>query len=173
MEIWKDIPGYEGYYQASNIGNIKSLVFQCNLTHKKYSREKLLKQKIGKDRCKRVELWKEGKHKTWLVHRLIGMTFLGIPSEKLTINHKDGNRLNNKVENLEWCSIKENIRHAFRNNLINSQIKVKIVNKITGTVIFPSSLSEGSKIIGRNYRYISECLRGGKRENDLYKWELV
>lgn len=173
MEIWKDIPGYEGLYQASSLGNIKSLKFQCNLTGKKYPREKILKQKIDKWKNKRVELWKNGEHKTWLVHRLIGITFLGIPKEEITINHKDGNRLNNKVENLEWCSIKDNIRHAFRNNLINTQIKVKIINKITGAVIFPSSLSEGSKIIGKNYRYISECLRNGKKENDLYKWELA
>lgn len=172
MEIWKDIPGYEGYYQASNLGNIKSLIFQCNFNNKKYHREKILKQKTTKDRCKRVELWKDGEHKTWLVHRLVGLTFLGEPKEKLTINHKDGNRLNNNVENLEWLSVKDNLLHGFRNDLF-PQTHTLLTNKITGEMVETHSMSEASQKMGKNKGYVSNCLKRGKNENEVYTWVIA
>jgi len=172
MEIWKDIPGYEGLYQASNLGNIKSLIFQCNFNNKKYHREKILKQKITKDKCKRVELWKNGEHKTWLVHRLVGLTFLGEPKEKLTINHIDGNRLNNNLDNLEWLSLKDNIIHGFENGLYH-QRHVILTDKATGKKIEVRSMSKASKMIHQHIKYISSNLQRGKTENEFYKWELV
>lgn len=172
MEIWKDIPGYEGYYQASNKGNIKSMLFQCNLTGKKYPRERVLKQKIDKDKNKRVELWKNGENKTWLVHRLIGITFLGIPKEKMTINHKDGNRLNNNLDNLEWLSLADNIRHGFKTDLY-PQKHVLLTNKITGKKEIMLSMSQASKYIGKKVKYISDAIRNNKQENEIYKWELI
>lgn len=68
--------------------------------------------------------------------------------------------------------MKENIQHAFRTGLQN-QIKVKIEDKITGTIIYPSSLSEGSKLIGQNQGYLSSKLKASKCENERYKWELI
>lgn len=172
MEIWKDIPGYEGYYQASNKGNIKSLQFQCNLTGKKYPREKVLKQKIDKDKNKRVILWKNGKSKTWLVHRLIGITFLGEPKEKMTINHKDGNRLNNNIDNLEWLSLNENILHGFNNGLY-PQPHILLTNKETNETIERRSMSEASRTMKKNVGYISSKLKQGKFENKQYSWKVV
>lgn len=172
MEIWKDIPGYEGYYQASNKGNIKSLKFQCNLTGKKYPREKILKPKTDKWKNKRVDLWKNGEHKTWLVHRLIGITFLGMPKEKMTINHKDGNRLNNNLDNLEWLSLAENIRHGFKTDLY-PQKHILLTNKITGKKEIMLSMSQASNYIGKKVKYISNAIRKNKQENEIYKWELI
>lgn len=171
-EIWKDIPGYEGYYQASNLGNIKSLLFQNNVYNKKYKREKILKQKRSKDNTMRIELWKDGEHRTWLVHRLIALTFLENGNKNLTVNHKDGNRLNNNVENLEMVTLKENIQHAFRTGL-QHQIKVKITDKITGTIIYPSSLAEGSKLMNKNPGYLSIKLKKQQYEDDNFFWEKV
>lgn len=171
MEIWKDIPGYKGYYQASNLGRIKSLLFQNNLYNKKYRRDKILKPKETKDRCLRVELWKEGQHKTYTVHRLIGMTFLSNDNiEKLTINHKDGNRLNNNVKNLEWVTLADNIRHGFENNLYSHQKKTKITDKKTGNEYIFNSMSKASKYIGHGEKYISDKVRKNILENELYKW---
>ena len=174
-EIWKDIPNYEGYYQVSNLGKIKSLLFQNNVWNKKYKREKLLKQKLDKYKNYRVELWKDGTHKTFLVARLVAFTFYkeDINNNALTVNHMDGNRLNNKLDNLEVISLKENIQHAFRNGLNHTQIKVKIIDKITGTIIYPSSLAEGSKIIGQNIGYLSAKIKASTFENDKYRWELL
>lgn len=173
QEIWKDIPDYSGYYQASNLGRIKSLTFQNNLLNKKISREKILKPKVSKDKCLRVNLWKDGKHRTYLVHRLIATTFLeNLINTRMTVNHKDGNRMNNNINNLEWVSLKENIQHAFRSGLQN-QIKVRIEDKITGTIIYPSSLSEGSLLIKQNKGYLSSKLKNNCFENKKYKWWLL
>jgi len=174
-EIWKDIKGYEGYYQASNLGRIKSLLFQNNVWNKKYKREKILKPKITKNGCSRVELWKDGKHKTYLTYRLVAFTFFekDMNNTDLTVNHIDGNRLNNNLSNLEIISLKENIQHAFKIGLQHSQIKVKIENKITGTIIYPSSLNEGSNLIKQNKGYLSAKIKNNIFENDCYKWEVL
>ena len=109
-----------------------------------------------------------------LVARLVAFTFYSedINNHELTVNHKDGNRLNNKLENLELITLKENIQHAFRTGLQN-QIKVKIEDKITGTVIFPSSLAEGSKLINKNIGYLSACMKKNKFEDEKYKWRKI
>ena len=173
MEIWKDIPNYEGYYQASNLGRIKSLLFQNNLNNKKYKREKILKPKLTKDNCSRVELWKDGKHKTYLTYRLVALTFLGKPEEGMTVNHKDGNRLNNNIDNLEWCTRKENIQHAYRTGLYKNQKKVKIENIENGSINNFRSLAEASKFIGKNRGYLSEQIIKNNFSNKTYRWELV
>jgi hypothetical protein len=117
-EIWKDVPGYEGQFQASNLGRIKSL------------------KRLGAwvERIRKLHLNKKGNYweicitdkcgryfKTMLkVHRMVASAFIPNTEEKPTVNHKDGNRLNNYVENLEWCTQKENMQHAWRTGLISS-----------------------------------------------------
>lgn len=169
-EIWKDIPGYEGLYQASNLGNIKSLWFYSNIQKKRYKREKILKKKRDKENNYRVELWNNKEHKTWLVHRLIGITFLGIPEENMTINHKDGNRFNNKINNLEWLSLADNIRHAFRTNLMSYQKHTYVIDKKTMILKNFNSMSKASEYINHNSGYISGEIKKGRTENDKYIW---
>ena len=176
QEIWKDILDYHGY-QVSNLGRVRThnKVSYTEKHGERHWKNRILKYK-GKT-CKtgyRVDLWKDGKPKTLLVARLVSFTFndKDINDHTLTVNHIDGDRLNNNLENLELISLKENIQHAFRTGL-QHQIKVKIEDKITGTIIYPSSLSEGSKLIGNNQGYLSECIKKDKFENKRYKWELV
>ena len=173
MEVWKDIPNYEGYYQASNLGRIKSLLFQNNLNNKKYKREKVLKPKVTKDKCSRVDLWKDGEHKTYLTYRLVALTFLGKPEGEMTVNHKDGNRLNNNIDNLEWCTRKENIQHGYRTGLYKNQKAIKIENIKDGGINCFRSLAEASRFIGKNKGYISEQIIRNRYANDSYRWELV
>jgi len=115
-EIWKDVPGYEGKYQVSNLGNIKSLA--KSLKNGKTKEEKILSIKgtCGNGYYK-ITLSKNGKLKTWLVHKLVAQSFLYKPDYKVEINHKDGNKLNNKIDNLEYCTSSENKLHAFRTGL--------------------------------------------------------
>lgn len=111
QEIWKDIPGYEGFYQASNLGFIKSI---------KSKNHKILKGCLNETGYHRVAFVLNGKFKTHLTHRLIASTFIKNEQNKPEVNHIDGNKLNNSVENLEWCTRQENIEHAVKNKLFNN-----------------------------------------------------
>lgn len=175
-EIWKDIPGYEGY-QVSDFGRVRTHN-KTTFTEKhgvRIWKNRILKYKSQNIRTGyRVDLWKNGKPHTMLVARLVAFTFYNqdINNHKLTVNHMDGNRLNNKLSNLELITLKENIQHAFRTGL-QHQIKVKITDKITGTVIYPSSLAEGSKLMGRNPGYLSRKMKEQQYEDNNFFWKKV
>lgn len=125
VESWKDIGGYEGIYQVSNLGRIKSLVGWNGKGYVK--REKILnpyKQKSGKNYYRSVvKLKKYGNSKDFKVHKLVANAFIDNPNGYTVINHKDGNPLNNNVDNLEWCTQKQNVDHAIENELKFYQIK--------------------------------------------------
>lgn len=146
-EIWKPIPNYEGYYEASTTGKVRSV-----------ERTIILKDKLGKDRpcvfkgrelktCTRkyhstnsmprlqVVLSKDGVAKPIDLHRLIALTFVENKNGYETVNHIDGNPLNNSADNLEWISREENIRHAFKNNLIHTMKPVAMLNPDTREVL--------------------------------------
>ena len=114
MEIWKNIENFEGFYQVSNFGNIKS----CN----RIVNGQLLKGKTRKPRLKngyyRISLQKNMKRQEFGVHKLVSMMFIDNPENKPIVNHKDGNKLNNHVANLEWVTYSENSIHAHKNDLI-------------------------------------------------------
>ena len=114
MEIWKDVAGYEGLYQVSNLGNVKTLerfyYSGRNHTIRKVQKSMLLKQQTNKDGYRTVGLTKDGKQKYTLVHRIVAQAFIinDDPENKTLINHKDEVKTNNVVDNLEWCTPKYN-----------------------------------------------------------------
>ena len=115
-EIWKDIPDYEGLYQASNLGRIKSLK-RYVITKHGYQLpviQKILKQRTSNCGYKRVELNRNGKGKLYSVHRLVAKTFLKDYNEKLQVNHKNGIKSDNNVLNLEMVTPSENQLHSYR-----------------------------------------------------------
>jgi hypothetical protein len=114
-EVFKDIPEWEGVYQVSNIGRVKSLprtIVSC--TGKVYNRkERILKQTTNEDGYKIVYLSKDSKDFSYGVHRLMAKAFLLNPEGKPMVNHKNAVRSDNFIDNLEWCTNAENIQHSF------------------------------------------------------------
>lgn len=108
MEIWKDVVGYEGLYQVSNMGRIKSF-------HYDRVNGRVLKPGWAGCGYLKVGLWQDGKRKCMLVHRLVAIAFLGPPpSPDHEANHKNGDKTDNHVENLEWITHSGNTQHAYR-----------------------------------------------------------
>lgn len=119
QEIWKQIKGFEGHYDVSNFGQVKSL----ERTKQNGNRvvrvpSRILKQ--AQTNYPSVSLWIDGKLKVTKVHRLVACAFIDNPENKPEVNHKDANRQNNCVDNLEWVTRKENCHHAKVNNLMPS-----------------------------------------------------
>ena len=124
-EIWKEIEGYEGKYEVSNLGNVRSL---------KYARSnkvKLLKQ-ASDHGYKRVNLFKNGKRKSHWVHRLVAIAFLPNPNNLPQVNHKDENKTNNRMDNLEWCTIKYNMNYGTRNERQSKSLSKRMTGKYKG-----------------------------------------
>ena len=128
IEIWKDIKGYDGDYQISNLGRIKSLMF---------GKEKILKSRKDTNGYYGVVLYKNHKKYSKRIHRLVLENFNPIENmDKLEVNHKDGIKSNNILENLEWCDRLKNERHAYeiglknKNGINNPQSKLKNNNII-------------------------------------------
>ena len=161
MEIWKDIPGYENIYEVSNYGRIRTNKNKTTYTEKHGIRkwkQRVLKFKgANKNTYKtgyRVSLWKNGKSKDFLVARLVACTFLNKPLDtKLTVNHIDGNRFNNKIENLELITLSDNIKKAFENNQYK-QINISIKNIETNEIKDFTSFSSCSRYLNRCRNYI-------------------
>lgn len=131
-EVWRNINGYEGYYQISNIGRVKSLERRrYNGSGYYVQKVKILRQSITTTGYIKVELSKEGTKKSMKVHRLVAIAFIENPENKPDVNHKDGNPFNNNLSNLEWCTESENLNHAVKIGLkktfkINKEVLVEL-----------------------------------------------
>lgn len=170
MENWKDVPEYEGIYEVSDQGRVRTKLGKTTYTKRHGVRkwkQRYLKNKTPKGREVRVSLWKDGKEKTWLVHRLVALAFIPKVDGKEYINHIDGNPKNNKVENLEWCNHTENNNHAFDNGL-NKSNQILLVDKKSGAPHLFRSFSKASEFLGKNTGYLSNLKKRGKFELENY-----
>lgn len=178
-EIWKDIEGYEGFYQVSNLGQIKSLdrYIKCKNGAERYMKGRILNHTVNKKRrgyCE-ISLHMNGKEKRYKVHRLVALAFLPNPYNKPEVNHKDEDKENNRVDNLEWVTSKENANHGSRNKRcgIPSKKKIKQIDKEGNVVkIWDSSIDAG-KILNISSSGIRNCTCGRTKTYLGYYWEKV
>ena len=171
MAEWRDIPGYETLYQASDDGQIRTCEGKTTRSarfEKRVWKQRIMKQKVRKRSCSsrnsdaRVCLWKDGKEKTFLVARLVAMTWCDGYRECLTVNHIDGNSMNNRADNLEWVSISENVKKGFETGCFRALQCPVTLSSGESNLTF-RSMSEASRYLGHTPQYISYCISHNRK----------
>ena len=171
-EIWKDILGYEGKYMVSNWGRVKSL------NYNRTGKERILKAGDNGNGYLEVILFKEGKGKHYKIHRLVAQAFLENSKGYNEVNHKDENKQNNCVENLEWCSRSYNNNYGTGNkkraekSTNNPKISKAVIgiNKVSGEIREFPSIMEASRQLGIPNSNICACLKGRQKSAGGYVW---
>lgn len=165
MEHWQPVVGYEGLYEVSDQGRVKSL---------KFGKEKILKPWKTPDGYLKVSLRKDGHTKQTYVHRIVSEAFIPNPNNLETVNHKDEVKTNNVASNLEWMSQKDNINYGTRNKRMSEALskQVQMFDKSTSELLatFPS-LSEAKRVTGINQSNISQCCNGKLKSAGGYAWK--
>ena len=158
-EVWKDCKGYEGLYQVSNLGRMWSVKGQRYFTGSVNNRGYYATTLTAKN----------GKRKTEMIHRLVALAFLDNPNNYPQINHKDENKLNNCVDNLEWCDAKYNINYGTRNARVAKTQSKKI--RCVETGIIYDSIKEAEEQLGLSHGQITKVCQGKKKTTGGYHWE--
>lgn len=152
QEEWKAIDGYENLYLISNTGKVYS-----------ERTKRILKENYKEDRYYRVRLSRNGIQTKKRIHRLVAEAFIPNPLNKPFVNHIDGNRRNNHVDNLEWCTHSENMNHAVENNLLTNNMEFRLIHINTGIQYEFVSGIRASRFLKRSKSYVTDSYRLGRR----------
>lgn len=181
-EIWKDIKGYEDWYQVSNFGRVKSLerTFIDKSGHKQHIKERIRKPSTDKDGYLYVLLYKgSGKGRKFLVHRLVCGAFYENPKNKPQVNHINEDKADNRASNLEWVTAKENCNHGTRTARMAKAVaktKSKPVGQYTRDdklIKIWQSTIEVQRQLGYYHSSIGAVARGERKTAYGYVWKYV
>ena len=162
QEIWKDIPGYEGLYQVSNLGRIKSFRIWTGTMY--VNKEHILIPQLGKRGYYCIGLSKNGKSKTTAIHRVVAKAFIPNAKNYKFVNHKDENKLNNNANNLEWCTKQYNTEYSLAIPITQYDINGNYIAKY-------KSSKEAYRILNINYSHINECCNGKRKSAGGFIWK--
>ena len=182
-ETWRPVVGYENYYSVSNLGRVKSIIRIVENKNSKILRgERILKQSVKKNGYLSVPLQVNKNKKNFMVHRLVAAAYLPEKNGNLHVNHKDENKSNNNIENLEWCTQKYNNNYGSRNERISKANKGKIIgDRPDLSVIFKSMVSNGAfgakkvyKVDMQDYSIITvyDSISQAAKDNNLFKTQI-
>ena len=172
-EIWKDIAGYEGLYQVSNLGRVKSLPRERKTYGKRTykTKEKLMNFPLSEAGYQRVTLSKNGKQRGYFVHRLVAIAFLENENCYPVVNHINGNKLDNRTENLEFCTQSHNVKEAYRIGLETKEGKrIKQYTKNMELIKQWDSVSEAQRSLGIEATNIVKCCKGKGKTAGGFVW---
>lgn len=178
-EIWRDVPNFEGLYQISNYGNIKSLDKYVNSgikNNKKVKRKGRILKQYNKQGYLQISLTKNHKRYYFKTHRLVASAFIENPNNLPQVNHKDENALNNHVDNLEWCTAKYNCNYGSRNknirkNIRGKNIKVNQYDINNNFIRSYNSIKEASEINKCSFNTIRRyCSNITKDDNYIWRY---
>ena len=164
MEIWKDIPDYEGLYQVSNLGNVRSMNYH------KSGFVKLLTPTLIVG-YPRVMLSKNGASHGFLVHRLVAIAFIPNPHGYDCVNHKDESRTNNRVENLEWCTKAYNNTYGTSQKRHAMTLSIPILQILNGVVVKKWDSIKDVVAFGYNASNVCQCCKGKRYSHKGYEWK--
>jgi hypothetical protein len=175
-EIWKDVIGFEDAFQVSNLGRIKRKAFNFNIFNgvNSFRKAHIVKPQLRVGGYYHVSLSYKGKVYTKLVHRLVAMAFIPNPNNYPQVNHKDEDKANNCVENLEWCTAKYNSNYGTRverhKRLVGKTVR-QIDSEIGICIKTYFSMGEASEKTGIDRGSINNCCLGNRKSAGGYKWE--
>lgn len=186
IEIWRDVPGWEGMYQVSTFGRVKTMerMIKSNCNNFRISEERIKEVELRKDGYTATLFCRNSKVTQYKIHRLVGIAFMPNPENKRDINHISGVRSENRLENLEWATRSENKLHGFRigmtkptclgifgkdHHLSKPVLKIDIE---TGNIIERyDGLMDASRKTCLGFREISACARGKRQSYNNYLWQ--
>lgn len=172
MEIWKKIKEFNNY-SVSNLGNIRrdEYYIKDSIGRNQYKPKKLILPSIGKDGYKKVVLSNDlGERKTLRVNRVVALTFLENNNNLEFVNHKDGIKTNDIVDNLEWCTSSENVQHAIKTGLCNTSMIIEKLS-INGEVLEKfKSIREASRVTGIDSSCIVKVCKGNRKSAGGFLW---
>ena len=174
-EEWKPIIGYEGLYEVSSEGRVRSLGRYQNCVHngKEFRKERIMKLYSSKKKYLIVSLCKNCKHINFQVHRLVAEAFIPNPENKEEVNHKNGNKTDNRIFNLEWVTKSENAIHAHRVLGVKSSYERPVRCVETGKIYH--STAEAARQLNVNPSQINNVIAGryGAKTANGCHWELI